>query len=135
MDSCGVLTQAFPDHGSQPSGGYTVESLLATVPDPVKTNLGLFFDRSVESLVWGVMDSGYSIECGSFPWEAPGESAQPVPKIFGNDLIYKNRGEESLKFPGAVVFRGKTNPKHLLMMFLVERRRLPGSIANSSPTR
>src|SRR5271165_6794824 len=40
--------------------GTTFEFLLASAPDPKATNLALYFDRTLESLMWAAGDAKYS---------------------------------------------------------------------------
>src|SRR5438128_11146739 len=50
--------------------------LVATVADPVQTNLALYFDRSVEALVWAAGDVGYTFQTYWVPWPRREEPEQ-----------------------------------------------------------
>lgn len=46
-----------------------VRFAIATVPNPVSTNLPLMFDRLVESVQQAAQDENYSYDASWFPWD------------------------------------------------------------------
>ena len=89
--------------------------LIATVPDPKATSLALFFDRSIESLIWAAADAGYSFERWWLPWKTtPNKDL-----LLLTDRKAQNKEQErSVAEPGLIVFRG-TQPGQALLLFLV----------------
>src|SRR4051812_47627900 len=55
---------------------YKWNTLIATLPDPNRTHLALYFDRNVEALVWAVHDSGYTLAGRWFPWKDESDERQ-----------------------------------------------------------
>ncbi len=53
-------------------------ALIATVPDPDRTNLDLYFDRSIEAIIWAVGDAGFTFADYWLPWKA-----SPIQKTSG----------------------------------------------------
>ena len=83
--------------------------VLATVPDPAHTHLGLFFDRQIEAIQQAAQDDGYNFARASMPWEAKNHSEPPDLK---GHLLWREyrRGQEEM--PGLMIFR-KTKPDAL----------------------
>jgi hypothetical protein len=50
-----------------------IRFLIATVPDPKRTHLALYFDRSVESIISAAEASGYTLEQFWVPWSSQAE--------------------------------------------------------------
>ncbi len=102
----------------------TVRFLTATVADPKGTNLGLYFDRSVEALIWAVGDVGYSFRSYWMPWPTEKQSDGAAPVVSGQ--------------PGFLLFRG-TRPRDFLVVWLVgesptggiEKAALAAAMANT----
>ena len=95
-------------------------TILATVPDPELTHLALGFDRAVESIAWAVTDGDgdqerYTFDSYWFPWRAElGEETDPEKR----KAAERDR-DERLSKPGLMLFRGRENPRRLLLVFLV----------------
>ena len=95
-----------------------VTALIATVPDPEKTHLSLYFDRSIESLMWAISDSGYALQGFWLPWK------NKAPKEL---LLLKDRTQseeqvrERHKQPGLLLFRPRreTGQRTPLAVFIV----------------
>jgi hypothetical protein len=94
---------------------HDIKFLIATVPDPKTTNLSLFFDRSIESLVWAAADQGYSFERYWLPWKNVPEKEM---LLFDDRIKRKKEQERIAAEPGLIVFHGSKPPK-TLFLFLV----------------
>src|SRR5262249_16563424 len=78
-----------------------VNILIATVPDPIDTPFGFWFDQYVESLTRAAGNFGYIASGHWFPWEAhPGLRDRPESAKAGGDLLF-------LRHPGILLFREK----------------------------
>jgi hypothetical protein len=105
-----------------------IRTMIATVPDPDRTDLRLLFDRSLDSLLWAVADSGYSLESRWLPWSAtPRESValtltpQPGPTTGGQQMLTLSRAKSDSRaknWPGILLFRGD-KWGDLMALFLV----------------
>src|SRR5581483_3087568 len=93
-----------PGESCFPGQKKTIRFLIATVPDPKQTSLGLYFDRSLEALIWAVGDVGYSFEGYWLPWQPGDENNGPA------------AGETDQ--PGFLLFRGSM-PRNFLVVWLV----------------
>jgi len=95
-------------HISEKLAGYTLETLIATVPDPRDSRLDYFFDRSLEAIQRAVADAGYLFDRHSLPWsfrKPTGDEAKVAPR-------YRTD-------PGVILFRRGIQDKKLLLVFLV----------------
>lgn len=104
-----IPTPSDSEKSKTPSGSARIfaepqntEYLIAAVPDPQTTNLALFFDRSIESLIWAVGDAGYTFEQYWIPWSAKTETA-PAGVAGRNcrERDFKSRHDS----PGVLIFR------------------------------
>lgn len=93
--------------------------VIASVPDPKATNLSLYFDRIVESLMWAIGDTGYSFEQYWLPWD----NLPEMPLVSLPDWNCRRTGLEKLaEQPGILVFRRRSSAKRkepVLLAFLV----------------
>jgi len=48
----------------------TMRFVLATVPDPAHTHLGLFFDRQIEAIEQAAQKDGYNFARAYMPWDS-----------------------------------------------------------------
>ena len=101
-----------PTNPAQKAGTpqYSIELLLATVPDPIDSRLPNFFDTFVESIASAAEASGYTLDRFAFPWteaDATGQKGQPL----WRQTIHDSN-------PGLILFR---NPRQqeLLLVFVV----------------
>lgn len=95
--------------------------VIAILPDPVHTRLGLFFDRSIEALQQGAQAKGYVFDRAAMPWprSRPNES-----KDTDRSEEEKTKQQENETLPGVLIFRsgnvgGETSPKGTLLVFVV----------------
>ncbi|HXJ42776.1 MAG TPA: hypothetical protein VNH18_26075 [Bryobacteraceae bacterium] len=96
--------------------GYSLNYLIATIPDPVHTRLGHFADRSVESIQRAARRAGWDSDAVWLPWqEKAGED--------GKGKLGESPGSDAE--PGLLLFRARAQPGHttfetkLLLVFLV----------------
>src|ERR1700757_2168785 len=59
---------ADPHWGVPPDAGAGIRFVIALVPDPVHTHLGLLFDRSVEALQQAAQHQSYTFDRAVLPW-------------------------------------------------------------------
>ena len=89
--------------------------LIASVPDPKKTNLALYFDRIVESLMGAIGDSGYSFEQYWVPWD----NLPEMPLVTFSDWNYRRAEMEKLaEQPGILIFRRRPEAKRMEPVFM-----------------
>lgn len=87
------------------------ECLIVTVPDPVETQFGFWFDQCVEAVQRAMSDGGgFTLECSWYPWSTGTPS-----KVHGQDEF--GRGDHH-KHPGVIVFQGR-KPDSKRVVFLV----------------
>ncbi len=90
-------------------GNGPVTFLIAAVPDPEITNLALYFDRVLESLMWAIGDTGYTFEQYWLPWS--NRPAMPLTTLSDWNCQRKNLEQRSEQ-PGVLVFRLGVPPEH-----------------------
>ncbi|HEY0780980.1 MAG TPA: hypothetical protein VGE98_00885, partial [Thermoanaerobaculia bacterium] len=94
--------------------GYALQALVATVPDPLDSQVPADFDKAVDAIQKGLVHAGYLPDRIWIPWAAEGASGtDPAKKVY--------RGS-----PGLLLFRKfvdstATEPAHreLLSVFLI----------------
>jgi hypothetical protein len=84
-----------PDSKAKPE----IKALIAVVPDPVRTNMALQFDRTIDTLLAAAGDNGYVSSYYWLPWKEQGESAK-TSEGEGQGNAAKNIHE-----PGLIVFK------------------------------
>jgi hypothetical protein len=116
-DACTVIREFLARDGQPRStfscGEGEMDFAIALVPDPLETNLSLFFDRFVESITMGASDAGYLFDRYYYPWDPQLAREEPDlekrRKMEQERLIRRNQ-------PGVLVFRAVPRP---LAIFLV----------------
>jgi len=116
-DGCSVIREFLARDGRRRSpascGENEMDFAIALVPDPLETNLSLFFDRFVESITMGASDAGYLFDRYYYPWDPQLAREEP-------DLEKRRKMEEERlarrNQPGVLVFRAIRKP---LAIFLV----------------
>ena len=86
--------------------------VIAAVPDPVHTHLGLFFDRSIDAIQQGATSQEYLFDRAVMPWQY--FIVQNQQETEEDRLLRKVR--ES--YPGLMIFR-KKKPDQALFVFVV----------------
>ena len=89
---------------------YSMELLIATVPDPIDSRLPNFFDSFVESIGSAAEATGYALDRFAFPWAAENETGQKRLPLWRQTLY------DSV--PGLILFRNPRN-QELLLIFVV----------------
>jgi len=90
--------------------GYTIDFLIATVPDPMGSRLPYFFDSFVDSLAGAAEATGFAPDRFALPWTVKStESGDNAPAR--SPALYETQ-------PGIVLFRNPQEGK-LLLLFLV----------------
>ncbi len=92
-----------------PGEAYSIDFLIATVPDPISSRLPYFFDSFVDSLETAVEAAGYALDRFALPWTQKGEEG--APSLSGQRALYEST-------PGLILFRNPRDHK-LLLVFLV----------------
>ena len=91
-------------------GAYSIEFLVATVPDPIDSRLPHFFDSFAESIGSAAEAAGYNLDRFALPWMEEGDKDQKSPPLWSQTLY------ESV--PGLILFRNPQEQR-LLLVFLV----------------
>ena len=95
-----------------PSSGVTVKALIAIAPDPVRTQMSLIFDRTLEGIQLAAQDSGYSPDRYWLPWRV---QANTDGKNADSDDPRTRQARAGQ--PGLILFR--KNPSTVLFVFVV----------------
>ncbi len=79
-----------------------IQFIVAILPDPVHTRLGLFFDRSVEALQQAAQKQHYSFDRAVLPWDR-----NPHPGLSDPKARQEAAAEQGAReaFPGLLIFR------------------------------
>jgi hypothetical protein len=103
-----------------------VSALIATVPDPHRTDLPLYFDRTIDSLLWAAADSRYKFEAHRLPWSTMTSGSSISVGLALEDthtgertatLSDDTKDRGSVDQPGVLLFRRDWN--QLLVILLV----------------
>ena len=120
---CGYDLPACAAFGDAENGKYSIDTMVAIVPDPVESGLGSDFDDSIESIQRAASAMKYLPDRFDLPWTppAPGESAASAPVKTGlgdaePEVGGVSRNPESE--PGLIMFRDQTGTS-LLVVFLI----------------
>ena len=81
--------------------------VIAVLPDPVHTQLGLRFDESADELENSIQDLGWTYDRAWLPWD-PKEHADEIDFDKRMENKYGQEGYDSA--PGAIMFRAALNP-------------------------
>jgi hypothetical protein len=76
--------------------------IIATVPDPERTHLGLGFDRIIETIIQAAEDENFSYDRHWLPWHVSHDPANPDP--LKQDIL-DGRTEERHRKPGIIILR------------------------------
>jgi hypothetical protein len=101
-----------------------LQFLLATVPDPLHTRLGLFTDSSIQAIQRAASDDGWDFATQWLPWNQPMGSDAKSSGAGGSEFLPLAREEQ----PGLLVFRHKGSA------VAVDNRVLFVFLAGESPT-
>ncbi len=84
-----------------------IEFVVAILPDPVHTRLGLFFDRNVEALQQAAQKQHYAFDRAILPWDRNPHSDASDPKA-RQEAAAEQDARES--FPGLLIYRDGFDP-------------------------
>jgi len=128
-NEAGKKEQPAPDRFPENLKQYDSHYLIATLADPVHTNLELYFDRGIEAIMRAAGESGYDFDRYWLPWSS--EALPEEPNCYWRGLRDQTT-EEKEQMPGLLLFRkpkppeqpgkaanGKSEPPRLLFVFLV----------------
>lgn len=91
------------EHWNVPEGeNQRILFVVATVPDPVHTHMGLTFDRTIEAIQKAAQQSGYLFSRATMPWQMEGPPDSPDLKLRLAQQVYQGHKEE---YPGLMIFR------------------------------
>ena len=94
-----------------------LDILIATVPDPIDTAFGFWYDQIVESLTRAICDTNLFAPSGQWnPWQLYQLSA--VTKESKKPAI-SARATPFERFPGVLLFRGTKDPERVIGVLLV----------------
>ena len=83
-----------------------IVAIIATVPDPVHTNLALQFDRTIDSLIEAAGDNAYVSSYYWLPWN------EQQKKSVMEEVSEPNSSTEQEKQPGLIIFKPlSVNPR------------------------
>ena len=108
---------------------YAYEVLIATIPDPRRSRLGLFTDRVLENIQRGAAKAGWEYDSQWLPWQdAPDpEEKDPERRIKERAAVLQERTE-----PGVLLFRHQPVQQGSDLQF--DRRLLLVFIVGETPT-
>ncbi|HTB14109.1 MAG TPA: hypothetical protein VK752_21200 [Bryobacteraceae bacterium] len=76
--------------------------IIATIPDPERTHLSLYFDRALETIINAAEDQGFSYDRYWLPWHVNHDQANPDPR---KQDILDGRAEARHRKPGVIILR------------------------------
>ncbi len=76
--------------------------VIATVPDPVHTHLGLSFDRNIEAVTKAAQEAGFLFSRATMPWENGDHPDTPDLMLRIAGQLYQEHKED---YPGLMIFR------------------------------
>jgi hypothetical protein len=95
---------------------FPIRFLIASVPDPQKTLLPLYFDRWVESIILAAQDCGYSYDLFWLPWR---RDAEPEGQKLDDRLAFGAWREGRMNQPGLLMFRSPRPSEPALGIWLI----------------
>lgn len=84
-----------------------VQFVIAILPDPVHTRLGLFFDRSAEALQQAAQTKGYVFDRAIMPWD---RAQHPEPSDLKARREDRDEQTQRESYPGLMIFRRSEKP-------------------------
>jgi hypothetical protein len=84
-----------------------IQFAVAILPDPVHTHLGLFFDRSVESLMQAAQKKSYVFDRAVLPWDRWQKTEPSDPETRSAQIAEQTAREA---YPGLLIFRPQLKP-------------------------
>jgi hypothetical protein len=88
----------------------SLQFVIALAPDPVHTELSLFFDRGIETIQQAAQEAGYDFDRATMPWDA---AAHVESSDFEKRASEEAATEVRESFPGLMIFRPATENTEL----------------------
>ena len=105
----------FGDHSVDPSfrleHNDQVRFVIATLPDPIHTDLALSFDRFVEAMSQGAQEANYTFDHAVLPWPSLKELSEDTKKDSATEVKGSLARMERENTPGLLIFRDAARPK------------------------
>jgi hypothetical protein len=107
---CVPESRSQPESKSQPGSMWGVPRdkashirfVIATVPDPVRSHLSLFFDRTIDAIQQAAQAEDYAFAVAGMPWDGnPHEESPDLDMRLAADIYQR----EKEKLPGLMIFR------------------------------
>ena len=125
----------FIENPNDPRFKYSVDSIIATLPDPIETGLSVQLDDDIDAIQHAAEYEGYLLDRYKLPWPTPAERAtkggeaeidqseegQPAPDVnspSGTKVVQRSE-------PGILFFRDD-HKQRLLVVFLVGETPISG---------
>jgi len=89
-----------------------VTSMMAAVPNPQRTHLGLMTDRAIEAIQVAAAEAHFLPLSHYLPWPSPSSGAEPASPESDNDSGSPN--------PGVLIFHDSERQKYLLVFLVPE---------------
>lgn len=105
--------------------------VFAIVPDPVHTNLSLFFDRQIDAIQQGITDSGWNFDRALMPWD---NKEHPEPDDFRIRVEQKIYQDDQEDQPGLMIFHWWRKPEDSDKILKAPPYRLLVFVVSESPT-
>jgi hypothetical protein len=120
---CGYDSPNCAAYRDAQNGDYSIDTMIATVPDPIESGLASDFDDVLESIERALAKAEFLPDRFDLPWRPPGpdSTAASAPVETGLGLGETHSGAQSSNpesEPGAILFR-KGDGKSLLVVFLI----------------
>jgi hypothetical protein len=87
----------------------TIRAMMASVPNPRRTHLGLMTDRAIEAIQVAASEAGFLPVSHYLPWPSSSEAGSQGPESAVDSLD-----------PGVLVFRGADEPEFLAVFLIPE---------------
>jgi hypothetical protein len=97
-----------------PGAGAGIQFVIATIPDPVHTHLGLFFDRAIDAIEQGATSQKYLFDRSVMPWQY---FIEPSNQETEEDKLLRKVRES---YPGLMIFRGPATTEPLFVFVVGE---------------
>jgi hypothetical protein len=102
------------------NAGYSIQSLVATVPDPIESGLSNQLDDKIDSIQRAALAAGYVLDRYKLPWPTPAEREgnEEEAKVDQSEPTNGPPKPAKRSEPGVILFRHFSEPR-LLVVFLV----------------
>lgn len=100
---------------------YSVEFVIATVPDPIDSHLAPSFDRAIDAIQRGLQSTGWMLDRFWIPWKRESESRWQLTTEDSLPTVVAKSAPSDVhrKLPGTLLFRDPSDERRLFVVFLV----------------